>query len=169
MTATIYAYALSACLGFASFAFAQDSPRLKPIGEQLIARFPTPDPTEAELSEPCVDHSETSVQTERAYLSLTSRRAYLFAIDLWGVKWFPKHAANPRYRWMGLCNDEVFVLKQFKKAIGQPMTAQWTETDVRRLADLVEQEAIKLVESGELGPWLLEPSSKSMLRGTSGT
>lgn len=158
MKPVLSACVLSACLGLCPFVLAQEAaPRLKAPGEKLIADFPSPKPTKAELAVPCVDNTETTTSTEDVYRSLTSRRVYLFAIDVWGVKWFPSHVANPRYRWMGLCTDDVFVLKQFKKAIGQPMSTAWTEADVHRLIELVEQRALKLAEAGELNSWLLEP------------
>jgi hypothetical protein len=160
MKAIVAAFAATLLLCLSASAAAQTPSRLKPTGEMLIAKMPAPSPTEEELAVPCDSDSEPDVESDEVLRLLRSRRAYRFAIDVWGVKWFPSHVANPPERWrswMAGCTDRVFVLKQFKKAIGQPMTDKWTETDVRRLIEAVEEQAIKLVESGRLGRSLLEP------------
>jgi len=125
---------------------------LTEIGEILISKMPAPSPTKDELSSTCKREARRYESKEVAKL-LESRRAYLFALNVWGAKWLPTHAGLGR----GTCTDYGFLLKQYQRAHGADETGYWTRKDVETLISEVEGEIKQLVHDGKIDEVMLEP------------
>lgn len=124
---------------------------MKPVGEFLISQMPAPRPTGQELAQPCIARNAASENEQVARL-LGSRRVYLLALNVWGMKWLPSHAGLTR----GSCTDFVFLQMQFQRAIGVSKPGLFEHADVQLLIAQVEPMARQLVDSGQLDKVILE-------------